>query len=162
MSKLEQAVILCGGLGTRLRPYTSHMPKPLIHCNGKPFLWHLLNQLQEQGIKRYVLLTGYLAEKIENYFGDGSSWGWQIQYSEGPVEWDTGKRIWEARQKLDNQFLLLYSDNFAVFPLNKVFALHKKNKKSLTFMVTPKKPGNISLDKSDIVKKYNNNLLNKI
>ena len=157
MSKLEQAVILCGGLGTRLRPYTNHMPKPLIHCNGKPFLWHLLNQLHEQGIKRYVLLTGYLAEKIENYFGDGSSWGWQIQYSEGPVEWDTGKRIWEARQKLDNQFLLLYSDNFAVFPLNKVFALHKKNQKSLTFMVAPKKPGNINLDETGIVQKYNNN-----
>ena len=161
MSELEQAVILCGGLGTRLHPYTNHMPKPLIHCNGKPFLWHLLNQLHEQGIKRYVLLTGYLAEKIENYFGDGSSWGWQIQYSEGPVEWDTGKRIWEARQKLDNQFLLLYSDNFAVFPLNKVFALHKKNQKSLTFMVAPKKPGNISLDETDIVQKYNNNRSDK-
>ena len=74
MSKVEQAVILCGGLGTRLRPYTNHMPKPLILCNGKPFLWHLLHQLHEQGIKRFVLLTGYLVEKIENYFGYGSYW----------------------------------------------------------------------------------------
>ena len=157
MSKPKQAVILCGGLGTRLRPHTDYTPKPMILCNGKPFLWHLLQQLHEQGINRFVLLTGYLAEKIESCFGDGSSWGWQIHYSEGPVEWDTGKRIWEAREKLDDQFLLLYSDNFVPFPLDKVLALHKKNQKPLTLMVVPKQPGNINLDETGIVQKYNNN-----
>ena len=67
----DQAVILCGGLGTRMRPYTNTMPKPMILCNGKPFLWHLLQQLQEKNIRRFVLLTGYLAEQIEEYFKDG-------------------------------------------------------------------------------------------
>jgi histidinol-phosphate phosphatase family protein len=157
VSKLKQAVILCGGLGTRLRPYTNHTPKPMVLCNGKPFLWYLLQQLYEQKINRFVLLTGYLAEKIESYFGDGSSWGWEIHYSKGPVEWDTGKRIWEARAEIDDQFLLLYSDNFTPFPLDKVIALHKKNQSSLTFMIAPKKPGNINLNKEDIVQKYNNN-----
>ena len=161
MSRPEQAVILCGGLGTRLRPYTDHMPKPMILCNGKPFLWHLLQQLYEQRINRFILLTGYLAEKIESYFGDGSTWGWKIQYSEGPVEWDTGKRIWEAREKLDDSFLLLYSDNFVPFPLDKVLALHKSNQKPLTIMVSPKEPGNINLDETGIVQKYNNNRSDK-
>ena len=99
MSKPEQAVILCGGLGTRLRPHTDHLPKPMIPCNGKPFLLYLLQQMEEQGIQRFILLTGYLAEKIEQYFKDGSKWGWEIQYSQGPAEWGTGKRIWEAKEK---------------------------------------------------------------
>jgi len=157
MKRPEQAVILCGGLGTRLRPHTDHLPKPMIPCNGKPFLWYLLQQMEEQEIKRFVLLTGYLAEKIKEYFKDGSEWGWQIQYSQGPADWDTGKRIWEAKEKLDNRFLLLYSDNFVSFPMEKVLALHEKKMRPLTFMVSPKCPGNIALDKDCVVKNYNNN-----
>jgi histidinol-phosphate phosphatase family protein len=157
MNKPEQAVILCGGLGTRLRPHTDHLPKPMIPCSGKPFLWYLLQQMEEQGIKRFLLLTGYLAEIIEEYFNDGSEWGWQIQYSQGPKEWDTGKRIWEAMQKLDECFLLLYSDNFVPFPMGKVLALHEKNRSPLTFMVSPKSPGNIALDENGLVQKYDNN-----
>jgi len=128
----------------------------MISCNGKPFLWYLLQQLHDQGVSRFVLLTGYLAEKVSSYFGDGGSWGWDIQYSEGPLDWDTGKRVWEAREKLDELFLLLYSDNFVPFPLDKVYALHKHNKKSLTFIVASKTPGNISLDKFGNVQKYDN------
>ncbi|MDC1027309.1 sugar phosphate nucleotidyltransferase, partial [Candidatus Thioglobus sp.] len=154
--KPEQAVILCGGLGTRMKPFTNTIPKPMVLCNDKPFLWHLLFQLHEQGIFRFVLLTGYLSEKISNYFGNGSSWGWDIQYSVGPVEWDTGKRVWEARAQLDSLFLLLYSDNFSIFPLKKVFNFHIEKQNPLTFMVVSKKPGNLSLNKDGIVQKYDN------
>ena len=62
MNSPHQAVILCGGIGTRLRPYTNDNPKPMILCNGKPFIWFLLQQLHEQGISKFVLLTGYLGE----------------------------------------------------------------------------------------------------
>lgn len=161
MNKPVQAVILCGGLGTRLQPYVNNIPKPMIDCNGKPFLWYLLQQLYEQGIDEFILLTGYLAEKIEDYFNDGSSWGWKIHYSKGPIEWDTGKRLWEARAKLDDRFLLLYSDNFAPFQLNKIFEQHEINQKALTFMVALKQPGNIILDSSGIVIKYDNNRSNQ-
>jgi len=157
MKRLQQAVVLCGGLGTRLQPYTDYIPKPMIPCNGRPFLWYLLQQLHEQGINKFVLLTGYLGEKIKDYFDNGSEWGWQIEYSEGPVEWDTGKRIWEAKEKIDDIFLLLYSDNFASFSLNKAFAFHKKNHKPITFMVSPKNPGNIELNNICVVQKYDNN-----
>ncbi len=156
MNKPEQAVILCGGLGSRLRPHTDNLPKPMIPCNGKPFLWYLLYQLHQQGIKRFVLLTGYLSEKIEDYFSDGTQWGWQIEYSQGPKEWDTGKRIWQAKEKIDDCFLLLYSDNFVPFPLDKVWALHQKNGLPLTFMVSPKLPGNIALNDNGVVRQYNN------
>lgn len=156
MNRPKQAVILCGGLGTRLRPFTENTPKPMMLCNGKPFLWYLLQQLNEQKVKRFVLLTGYLAEKIEDYFNDGSNWGWQIEYSKGPVEWDTGKRIWEAKEKIDGRFLLLYSDNFVPFSLENVHALHEKNNKTLSLMVAPKKSSNISMDKDGNVIKYDN------
>ena len=161
MNRPKQAVVLCGGRGTRLRPYTDHMPKPMVSCNKKPFLWHLLQQISDQGIREFVLLTGYLGGNIENYFGDGSKWGWDIHYSNGPVDWDTGKRIWEARLKLDDRFLLLYSDNFVPFSLDKVLALHEKNQKTITFLVNPKQPGNVSLFESGIVKKYDNNRSDK-
>jgi len=152
----KQAVILCGGIGSRLKPHTITTPKPMIICNGKPFLWFILQQLRDQGIKNFVLLTGYLGEKIHTYFGDGSTWGWRIEYSFGPSEWDTGKRIWEAKVLLDSSFLLMYSDNFVMFSLDKLFAAHKKNNKSLTFMVSHKTPGNVSLDESGVVDKYDN------
>jgi histidinol-phosphate phosphatase family protein len=157
MNRPTQAVILCGGLGTRLKPYTNELPKPMILCNERPFIWYLLEQLSEQGVKQFILLTGYMGEKIENYFGDGRQWGWQIEYSQGPVEWDTGKRIWEARQKIDDRFLLLYSDNFTPLSLDKVFKTHEKHKPVLTFIVSEKSPGNISLNAECVVQSYDNN-----
>ena len=156
INKPQQAVILCGGIGSRLLPFTNTIPKPMILCNNKPFLWYLMSQLHDEGINRFVLLTGYLGKKIENYFGTGEAWGWRIEYSNGPAEWDTGKRIWEAKELYDDCFLLMYSDNFAIFSLDKLFADHKKNNKPLTFMVSKKSPGNVKLDNFGIVKKYDN------
>jgi len=156
MKRPEQAVILCGGLGTRLRPYTDHLPKPMIPCNGKPFLEYLLEQLAEKGIRRFLLLTGYLGEQIQQYFGNGKQQGWEIDYSHGPAEWDTGRRLWEAQDQMDARYLLLYSDNFVPFPLEKVLLQHERHGLPLTFMVSPKSPGNLVLDEEGIVQHYDN------
>lgn len=156
MTQIMQAVLLCGGLGTRLRPFTYQSPKPLVPCSGRPFLLYLFEQLSEQGINRFLLLTGYLGEKIQNYFGDGSDWGWEIDYSQGPVEWETGQRIWESREHLDERFLLLYSDNFVPFPLQRVLDQHQSNKAGLTFMASPKSPGNVSINSQGLVEVYDN------
>lgn len=149
-----QAVILCGGLGTRLRPLTNTMPKPMAPVNGKPFLYYLLQQLAEQGIKRFILLTGYKGEQIIDYFGDGERWGWSIEYSAGPAEWDTGRRLWEARSKFEAEFLLLYSDNFAQFRLNKLFQLQEKTQLPITLLLGPKKKGNIRLSADGLIDAY--------
>lgn len=145
MSRPQQAVILCGGLGNRLRPLTDTLPKPLAPVNGRPFLAYLVQQLAEQGIDRIVLLTGYRGEMIREYFHDGAQFGVAISYSHGPAEWETGRRLWEARSALDPSFLLLYSDNYVPFSLDKMVASHATRASAVTLLLQPKAPGNIRL-----------------
>ena len=68
MDAPSQAVILCGGCGVRLRPITDHIPKPMVRIHARPFLEYLILQLKKQGISEVLLLTGYLGEKIQEYF----------------------------------------------------------------------------------------------
>ena len=149
-----QAVIFCGGLGTRLRPLTHSFPKPMAQILDKPFLEYLLEQLSEQGIKRFVLLTGYLGEVIQNYFDDGHHWDWEIEYSHGPTEWDTGRRLWNSRERLDERFLLLYSDNFAQFNLKKLINLHQKEQVAVSLLLAEKQNGNIRIHSTGRIEAY--------
>ncbi len=148
MRDITQAVVLCGGLGTRLRPLTNSVPKPMVEINKKPFLWYLLLKLSSppNNIKKFLLLTGYLKETIENYFRDGKQFGWEISYSSGPSYWDTGRRIWEANEHLDEQFVLCYSDNFAQVNLDKLYQIWKNNSSSITLLITKKKIGNVMIN----------------
>lgn len=124
--KINQAVILAGGEGKRLHPFTLKNPKPLIGINGKPFLEHLINLLKENGIKEVIILTGYLGNKIQNHFGDGSKLGIKIKYSHTPFlnekgeENKSGIRIKNAEKLLDEYFLLLYCDNYWPLQLEKL------------------------------------------
>ena len=153
--QVSQAVILCGGRGERLRPLTENLPKPMVNVLGRPFLQFLLDQLSENGIKKFVLLTGYFGEKIVECFGDGSKWGWSITYSHGPVEWLTAKRIHEALDQIDNEFLLLYSDNFAHLRLKelKQININTKQKNLTSFR---KYKTNLALSRLDVFKAFYN------
>lgn len=107
------AVILAGGLATRLGPLTATTPKALIEIAGKPFLWHQLQLLKRNGIERVVLLVGYLGEKIRERFGDGSDLGLQLEYSfDGPILLGTGGAIRKALPMLPEQFFVLYGDSY--------------------------------------------------
>ena len=143
MSNVRQAIILCGGLGTRLRPYTDRLPKPMIPIDGRPFLEFLVKQLREQGIKHVILLTGYRGQQIEDHFGDGKRFGLEISYSRGATEWETGRKIWEAAGQLQPRFLLLYSDNFVPFDLGELQTFHLANAQPLSLMLSAKTNGNI-------------------
>ena len=114
----QQAVILAGGRGSRLRPLTDVRPKPLISFHGKPFLGYLLDQLRDQGITRVLLLLGYLAEQVREYCGDGRRWGLQIDYFISDVEDETGRRLALAYDALDPVFLLMYCDNYCPLQLD--------------------------------------------
>lgn len=118
--KVRQAVILAGGLGTRLAPFTEHTPKPMYCFEGKPFLEYLIMQVKSFGIKDIVLLLGYLPKKIMDYFLQGEQYGVHITYRITPVEFDTGARIKMAEDILEDHFLLMYCDNFCPIDFNKL------------------------------------------
>lgn len=125
--KISQAVILAGGLGTRLKPFTDHDPKPMIEIEGKPFLYYLLNQVKDWGITDVVLLLGYLPEKIQQYFGDGHELGLNITYSVTPVEYDTGARLRTAQDDLQEEFILLYCDNYCPINFQKAYQQYRES-----------------------------------
>ena len=106
-----QAVILAGGLGTRMRPRTETVPKPLLPVLGRPFLEYQIELLRSQGITRVLLLVGHLGESIQGHFGDGSTRGVQISYSfEPPGLLGTGGALKYAEAALEEDFLLLNGD----------------------------------------------------
>lgn len=112
MDKIRQAVILAGGLGKRMAPFTNTNPKPMYPFGKKPFIEYLVEQIKSFGIKDIIILLGYLPEKIMNCLGDGSKWQISIRYRVTPIEDDTQYRLLSAYDILDNEFLLMYCDNF--------------------------------------------------
>lgn len=154
MISLTQAVILCGGRGERLRPLTDTLPKPMAPVNGRPFLCYLLEQLKENGFTEVLLLTGYRGEQIKEHFNNGSVHGIKISYFYGPAEWETGKRLYEAKDLLQEHFFLLYSDNFVQFQIKKLLSFYVEKGRLLSFIVTPKKKGNIRLADDGTVEQY--------
>lgn len=113
LPELMPAVILAGGLATRLRPLTETVPKALIDVNGRPFLEHQLELLRSNGIGRIVLLVGYLGEKIQEKYGDGSDFDLKINYSfDGPTLLGTAGAIRQALPLLPQRFFVLYGDSY--------------------------------------------------
>ncbi|MFH1380025.1 MAG: HAD-IIIA family hydrolase [bacterium] len=117
---IEQAVIVAGGRGVRLKPLTDTKPKPMILFHGKPFLEYLIENLRDQGILRIVLLLGYLHEVIQEYFQDGKKWNVSISYSVTDIDDETGKRMKSAEHLFDQRFLFLYADNYWPLQLDKM------------------------------------------
>lgn len=158
MTRINQAVILAGGRGTRLLPLTQHTPKPMVILNQKPFLEYLLELLKENGIREIVLLLGYLPEKIVDYFGDGSAWGVKIKYSLGAVEEETGTRLRGAAALLEQRFLLMYCDNYWPLDLNSLAEFYERQKTLASVTVYANRDGitknNIFVDEKGMVKKY--------
>lgn len=124
---LRQAVILAGGKGTRLMPLTADRPKPMVEIHGRPFLEYLIDLLKEDGIERVLILTGYMGEKIVEHFGDGSKFGIEITYNDSPADDETGTRLVKAKDKIEDEFLLLYCDNYWPLKLEKLLAFHREH-----------------------------------
>lgn len=107
-----QAVILAGGLGTRLRPITESIPKPMVEVAGEPFLVRIVRWLVNCGFRRQLMLLGYRGEVISDFFRDGRKFEAEISYSHEPKPLGTGGALRLALKHLDERFLLLYGDSF--------------------------------------------------
>jgi dTDP-glucose pyrophosphorylase len=106
-----KAVILAAGKGTRMRELTSELPKPMLRVQGKPILQHIVEGIVAAGIKEIFIVTGFCADVIENYFGDGKKFGANISFGRQLVQDGTGKAPEIAKQFVgDSPFLLTYSD----------------------------------------------------
>jgi len=124
---MKQAVILAGGLGTRLRPITEKVPKVLVEVKGRPFLYWQLQFLKEQGVKDVLLLCAYLGEQIREKFRDGRDLNLNIDYSFEPEPLGTGGALKLARPQLAEEFFLFNGDSFLHIDMNGMREFYKKN-----------------------------------
>jgi NDP-sugar pyrophosphorylase family protein len=108
----EQAVILTGGQGTRLAPLTDTLPKVMAPVHSRPFLEYQIEYLLRQGFTSFLLLVGYRWEQIRDYFGNGSKWGVDIQYSVEATPYGTAGCLYHAYPHLQDSFAVIYGDSF--------------------------------------------------
>lgn len=105
-----KAMILAAGFGTRLKPVTENIPKPLIEINGKPVIAYTLDSLKKAGVSAVVINLHHLGNRIEERLGDGSAYGLDIRYSYEPeIKGTAGALLW-ARRMLDEPFYLINGD----------------------------------------------------
>lgn len=128
-SENTKALILVGGLGTRLRSVVASTPKPLASVGDRPFLELLVRQLRHQGIRNLVLCTGYLAEEIEQEFGNGGKWDVTIQYSKEPSAMGTAGAVKFAGPHLRDvsDFLVMNGDSFMEIDFQSLLDFHHRS-----------------------------------
>ena len=149
-----KAVILAGGLGTRLQPYTFFIPKPMLPLGNKPLLEYLVEWLcKSKKIGQIVICVSYLHRSIEDYFEDGSRFGIEIKYSRSDRPLATAGQLKTAESYLDDSFVCLYGDSVYEFPLSKMIDNHINDKAFISMALsrykTNLKYGFIELDESE-------------
>ena len=108
---IERAVVLAAGRGTRMRELTAELPKPMIEVRGKPVLQHIVEGLRDAGIRDCLIVVGYRADAVQDFFGDGSRYNLAIQYKTQTVQDGTGRVVELARDFVtDSPFILAYGD----------------------------------------------------
>lgn len=135
--RLTTAVILCGGQGVHLRPFTYELPKAMIPVKGRPLLEHIIDGLRDQGIRDIVLTIDYLGDKIQQHFGDGAKFGVKITIVPAAKPVGTGGSLRTAAKRIGDQpFLLLYGDVLAKVDYRDLIDFHAEHKKLVTMAVT--------------------------
>jgi NDP-mannose synthase len=146
-----RAVIMAGGLGTRLRPFTNALPKPLVPIGDRPVLDLILHQLKGAGFSHVTLAVGHLAELIQAYFGDGRKWGLKLDYTFEDKPLGTIGPL-ATLTDLPEQFLVMNADLLTNLPFAQLMAQHQANKALVTLatrtLTTQIEYGVLSLDDS--------------
>jgi mannose-1-phosphate guanylyltransferase len=131
-----QALVLAGGEGTRLRPLTSTVPKPVVPLVDRPFITFLLDWLRRHGVDDVVMSCGHLATGVHNVLGDGSALGVRLRYVEEPEPLGTGGAVKYAEPLLDERFLMLNGDVLTDLDLTAQLVLHERTGASATLALT--------------------------
>lgn len=127
----KTAIILAGGKGTRLKPYTIAIPKPLVPVGDKPILEIILQQLKENGFDNIIITVNHLAELIQAYFGDGAKWGVNISYSLEEKPLSTMGPL-KLVKNLPENFLVMNGDVLTDLNLLEFYSFHLQNQEIFT------------------------------
>ncbi|WP_314957544.1 NDP-sugar synthase [Bradyrhizobium cosmicum] len=127
-----KAVVQCGGKGTRLRPHTSILPKPLMPIGARPVLELVLKWLRRNGIRDVFVTTGYLGHLIRSVCGDGSQWNMRITYTQELEPLGTIGPLSLLREQLNEPFLVLNGDVLTDLNLNQLIHNHRNSDASVT------------------------------
>jgi mannose-1-phosphate guanylyltransferase len=122
----ETAVVLAGGLGTRLRAAVAGRPKVLAPAAGQPFLHYVLEYLAGQGIRRVVLCVGYLADQVQEFTGNGSRWSLEIEYSQEEAPLGTAGALRRAALQLEQPYFALNGDTLFRVDLRALWQAHTR------------------------------------
>ena len=132
-----KAIILAGGLGTRLRPLTYSTPKSLVPVLNRPFLEHVLLRLKKHGVDEAILALSHLAPPVEACFGDGSRLGIKIRYVLEESALGTAGAVKNAAELVADSFFVLNGDIFSDLDFSALLAFHRRNKARATIALTP-------------------------
>ena len=169
-----KAVILAGGRGTRLTEETILKPKPLVEANGKPLIWHIMNNYSRYGISEFIILSGYKGQQIREYFAnfwlhqadltfDLSTSNqeihkvrgltWKVTVLDTGDDTNTGGRIARLKGSLDEDFLLTYGDGVSDIDISSLLKKHKEfdNYVTLTAVQPPARFGALNLNGDSVV-----------
>ena len=130
--RMPQVVILAGGLGTRLGEKTKHQPKSLIEVGGKPILSHILDWVQGQGCNRALVLTGHHGEQFDGFVHQGV----ELTFVKEPEQLGTGGALWNAKEFLEDEFILLWGDDYHPIDYKSLVRYHRNESSRLTMTVT--------------------------
>ncbi|RLG14880.1 MAG: hypothetical protein DRN66_00755 [Candidatus Nanohalarchaeota archaeon] len=154
-----KAVILAGGKGTRLRPLTYAVPKPLLPLKQRPIIEHIMMHLKSHDIKEFIITIGYLGYQIKNYFHDGKDLGVSIKYEEERQALGTAGCLYALKDQLKKEpFIVMGGDNFTNMDITKMVQFHKEKKAAVTIalieMSIPVDFGVVEIDKDGAVERF--------
>jgi mannose-1-phosphate guanylyltransferase/phosphomannomutase len=131
-----KAVIMAGGFGTRLRPLTSGIPKPMVPMVNKPIMEHIVALLKKHGIEEIVSTLFYQPDAITGYFGDGGAFGIKMQYRKAEADYGTAGSVRNAKDFLNERFLVISGDVLTDFDLTAAIRFHEEKKAKATMLLT--------------------------
>ena len=153
-----KALILAGGLGTRLRPIVGNRPKSMAQIGGQPFLAYQLDLLRRQGFTEVILCTGHMSQAIEEYFGDGGDFGVRITYSLEEKPLGTAGAIKNAAHLVDSAFLVLNGDTYVQGDLWDLICFHRDKGALATIGLSrvgdPSRSGLVQVDRAGRVVRF--------
>jgi len=130
-----KAVIMAGGKGTRLRPLTSNLPKPMVPLLGRPCMEYIIDLLKKHGITEIAVTLQYLPKAIKNYFGDGSEFGVNIVYFDETAPLGTAGSVKNCEEFLDERFIVISGDALTDFNLQKAMDFHETSEATATIVL---------------------------